>query len=263
MGREGSVHITIAHKGSNARDDRSVPPVYAAKLADVYDAIHSGKDYARESGYLLDVVRRHHPAARTLLETACGTGRFLEALQVEMEVTGLDLSPGMLARAAERMPGAALHVGDMAEFSLGKTFDVVCCLFRSIAYLKTSDRLADAIGTMARHLAPGGIVVIEPFFTPENFWVGRLTCNHHRDESMDITWMYASERPSSRLGRYPIHFLVGSDAGVDHFVEDHELGLFTPHDFQAAFDRAGLSLVYDPVGPTGIGLYIGKRSSRE
>lgn len=247
----------------SAQEDEADLPVYAEKLADVYDAIYSGKDYDRDAAYLLDVIRQHHPSARTLLETACGTGQFLRRFQSDLAVSGLDISPGMLARAGRRVPDAELFAGDMAGFSLGRQYDVVCCLFRSIAYLKTTDRLVESICTMSRHLAPEGIIIIEPFFTPENFWSGKLTSNHYHDDSMDITWMYASERPSTRLGRYSIHFLVGSATGVEHFVEDHELGLFTPADFGASFAQAGLDLIHDPVGPAGTGLYIGKRSRRE
>lgn len=247
----------------SAHEDRANYPVYAEKLADVYDAIYSGKDYDRDAAYVLDVIRQHHPGARTLLETACGTGQFLRRFQPRLAVSGLDISPGMLARAASRVPDAELYSGDMADFSLDRNYDVVCCLFRSIAYLKSADRLAASVSTMSRHLAPGGIIIIEPFFTPETFWSGKLTSNHHHDDSMDITWMYASERPSARLGRYLIHFLVGNAAGVEHFVEDHQLGLFTPADFSAAFAQAGLEMLHDPVGPAGTGLYIGKRSRRE
>lgn len=255
--------LPLHARAPSAHDDRANFPVYADKLADVYDAIYSGKDYDHDAAYLLDVIRQHRPGALTLLETACGTGQFLRRFQPELSVSGLDISPGMLARAARRVPCAELHEGDMAGFSIPKRFDVVCCLFRSIAYVRTTDRLVDAICTMSRHLAPEGIVIIEPFFTPENFWSGKLTSNHYHGDSMDITWMYASERPSSQLGRYPIHVLVGSDTGVEHFVEDHELGLFTLADFEMAFAQAGLDLVHDPVGPAGTGLYIGKRSQRE
>lgn len=247
----------------SAHEDRAKLAVYAEKLADVYDAIYSGKDYDRNAAYLLDAIRQHHPSARTLLETACGTGQFLRRFQPDLDVSGLDISPGMLARAAMRVPDAELHAGDMAGFSLDRQYDVVCCLFRSIAYLKTTSRLAESICTMARHVAPDGIVLVEPFFTPETFWSGKLTSNHYHDDSMDITWMYTSERMSNQLGRYSIHYLVGAATGVEHFVEDHELGLFTRADFDAAFAQAGLQLEYDPIGPTGTGLYIGKRSARD
>jgi hypothetical protein len=69
--------------------------------------------------------------------------------------------------------------------------------------------------------------------------------------------MYVSER-TARGAQLKIHCLVGAPTGVEHFVEVHELGLFTRDDFASAFEAARLTLDYDPVGPGGIGLYIGR-----
>lgn len=37
-------------------------------------------------------------------------------------------------------------------------------------------------------------------------------------------------------------YLVGTPAGVEHFIEVHELGLFSPEGFAQAFGAANLSL---------------------
>src|SRR6266581_41583 len=39
-----------------------------------------------------ELIERHHPEARTILELACGTGAILEQLQRDYEVVGLDVS---------------------------------------------------------------------------------------------------------------------------------------------------------------------------
>src|SRR5262249_61565218 len=59
----------------------------------------------------------------------------------------------------------------MASFDLARVFDAVTCLFSSIGYVGTETRLDAAVATMARHLKPGGTLVIEPWFTPEK-WIG-------------------------------------------------------------------------------------------
>jgi hypothetical protein len=146
----------------------------------------------------------------------------------------------------------------MAGFETGRRYDVVLCLFRSIAYAKTVPRLHSTVAAMARHLAPGGLLLIEPYFTPETYWVNKVTLNEYKQEDLAIAWMYVSERSDS-VARLRINTLVGSPRGVDHFVEVHEFGLFTREDFASAFTAAGLRLQYDPVGPGGIGLYIGRQ----
>lgn len=234
---------------------------YGHSLADVYDLAYHFKDYAAEANYLVATVRRRHPQASSLLETATGTGRFLELLRPQFaDVEGLDLSAAMLARAAARVPGIRLHEADMTAFALSRTFDVVCCLFRSIAYCGTVERLQAAVQAMARHVAPGGLLLVEPYFSPSTYWVGRVTSNNAECGDFKLAWMYVSERDHA-LARLRIHYMVGTPAGVEHFEEVHELGLFDRADFEAAFASAGLRLEFDPGGPTATGLYIGSRSA--
>jgi hypothetical protein len=41
---------------------------------------------------------------------------------------------------------------DMTDFDLGRTYDVVTCLFSAIGIVRTYERLEHAIVSMARHL---------------------------------------------------------------------------------------------------------------
>ena len=57
-----------------------------------------------------------------------------------IEITGVDLSEAMLARAAERMAGAGLPAprtlrADMASFDLGGVFDGAVCPINTFGYL--------------------------------------------------------------------------------------------------------------------------------
>jgi len=51
-----------------------------------------------------------NPNARTLLDVACGTGAHLVHFNNLYAVEGLDLSPDLLAIAAQRLPDIVLHV---------------------------------------------------------------------------------------------------------------------------------------------------------
>jgi ubiquinone/menaquinone biosynthesis C-methylase UbiE len=235
------------------------PKTYKAKLAEIYDAIYEFKDYPKAADYLLTQISKHHPSARTLLEVACGTGKYLEILRRHYDVQGLDASAEMLEKAASRLEGVSLHHADMVDFSLPDRFDVVCCLFRSIGYVRTNDRFDSAINAMARHVNPGGILVVEPFFTPKTFWADTVTLNEYKSPQLQIAWMYTSKRVDS-CAQLDIHYLVGTPAGIDHFTEVHHLGLFDAEDYQRAFRAARLQLTYDEQGPTGVGLYVGRKA---
>ena len=139
------------------------------RSAALYDAIYQGigKDYAAESAEIIDLIRARRPDASTLLDVACGTGGHLEHLRTVFTVEGLEASPHMAAIARTKLgPGVAVHEDDMRRFDLGRRFDAVTCLFSSIGYLRTPDELTQALTTMARHLVPGGVLVVDPWFFP-------------------------------------------------------------------------------------------------
>ena len=228
------------------------------RSARFYDALYGFKNYDEAVARLRALIAERLPDARTLLDVACGTGKHLERLRCSLEVEGLDVNPELLEIARGRCPGVPLHQADMIGFDLGRTFDVVTCLFSSIAYVRTADNLRHAIATMARHVYPGGLLLVEPFFSPERFWTGTITANFVDEPDLKIAWMYTSNADGP-LTVLDIHYLVGTPEGVEHFTERHALGLFTDAEYHEAFAAAGLTVDYDPVGFFGRGLYVARR----
>ena len=227
--------------------------------ADLYDLFYEWKDYAAEAATVHDIVAAHNPAARTLLDVACGTGVHLAHLRAWYEVAGLDRSERMLDVARERLPDVELRAGDMVDFDLGRTFDVVTCLFSSIGYVRTVENLERAVATMARHLAPGGVLIVEPWFAPADFdphHLGRLIVVERPE--MHAVRMNGS-RTDGTLSTFDFHFMIGRPGAVEHRTEVHTLGLFERDAYRAAFESAGLGVEYDEEGLMGRGLWIGRR----
>ena len=226
-----------------------------SRSARLYDAIYASiRDYPREAAELDRLIQERCPAARTLLDVACGTGAHLEHLPA-YEAEGLDLDPEMLAVARERLPKVAFHEGDMADFDLGKRFDAVVCMFSSIGYVRSEERLRSAIAAMAQHLEPGGVLVVEPWLSPE-VWVDRHVGAVFVDEpELKIARMNVGER-EGEVSIFEFEYLVGTPNGLERFNERHELGLFTVEQYLKAFRAAGLEVDHDPEGPMGRGLYI-------
>ena len=227
------------------------------QTARYYDKLYSFKDYRAEAEHLAASIRQHlRSGGNRLLDVACGTGRHIEHLKADFQVEGLDISEGLLELARERNPGVPFHQGDMIDFELAKQFDVVTCLFSSIGYVQTVDNLRRAIGSMARHVVPGGIVIVEPWFTPGTWRPGTVHALFIDEPQLKIARVNTSF-VDGRLSYFDLHYLIGTPQGTEHFVERHELGLFDRAEMTAAFEAAGLAISYDEEGLMGRGLYIG------
>lgn len=222
-----------------------------------YDAIYSTKDYAGEARKLKGVVARYkRSAGNSWLDLACGTGGHVPYLRDGFAYEGLDLDPAMLALARTRFPTIPFHQGDMGDFALGRQFDVMSVLFSSIAYTRTTPRLDQAVATMARHLAPGGVLLIAPFLSPDAWIPGTPHAVFVDQPDLKLARLNVSTSDGT-VAHLDFHYLVATAEGVEHFTEHHELGLFTDEEYRAAFARAGLEVAFDTEGPIGRGLYIG------
>ncbi len=229
------------------------------KSAIYYDRIYSFKNYQKEAEKVHSLVQQHkRSSGRTLLDVACGTGGHLAFLKEHYEAEGLDLNPDMLKIARQKHPNLIFHQADIADFKLDRKFDIIICLFSSIGYVKTKPRLHKAIQNMARHLQPGGVLIIEPWFSPEAFTPGTIHGLWVDQPDLKIARMNLSTVKDS-LSIMDMHHLVGTTKGIEHFIEHHEMGLFTHEQYREAFQAASLQVTYEPEGLTGRGLHIATR----
>jgi SAM-dependent methyltransferase len=233
------------------------------ETAELYDLFYEWKDYAGEAQKLHDMVEVRAPGARTLLDVACGTGRHLEHLRAWYEVEGMDLDDGLLAVARTKLPGVRLEAADMRDFDLGRRFDVVTCLFSSIGYVQTPEALRSSVAAMAKHLAPGGLLIVEPWFTPSGFDPTHPTRAVLVERPGLIGVRMNDSRVHGRLSVMDFHYLVARPGRpMEHLLETHTLGLFTDDEYRSAFEAAGLAVEHDGEGLMGRGLWIGRRSGQ-
>lgn len=232
-----------------------------ARFGTYYDAIYAamGKNYALEADHVHQLIQQHKRSeGKTLLDIGCGTGGHITYLAQNYTVEGLDLSPTMLKVAQERCPGVRFHQGDMTTFALDRQFDAITCLFGAVGYVQTVAKLDATLQNMAHHLLPGGVLVLEPWLTPDQYQSGRLHSVNVDQPDLKITRMNVSERQGD-LSILNFHFMVGTPQGIEYFTEQHYLGLFSVETYLDAFKKSGLDAIQDAEGITGRGLYIGVR----
>ena len=236
------------------------------ETADLYDAFYDGleKDYESEARKVMRLVRRHKRRPRTLLDVACGTGRHLEVFARTLECVGVDVDAAMLAVAGRRC-GANVELvrANMTTLDLGRRFDVVTCLFSSIAYNRTVAALRTTVKRLAAHLAPDGVLVVEPWFAPDEWHDGHLGVLV-ADAAADDAQRAVRVSRSSRRGALSIldfDYLIADQQRTRHVHERHELRLFEWQQYLDAFARAGLQVDVDEYGLFGRGLILGVRAA--
>lgn len=228
------------------------------KSAKFYDALYHFKDYETASEQIKQLVDQHNVKGKRLLDVGCGTGKHIEFLQQSYQTEGLDISPELLSVARSRCPKVPFWEASMVDFDLNHQFDIITCLFSAIAYVKTLDNMELSIANMANHLNTGGLLIVEPWISPENYWLSRITANFVDQADLKIAWMYTSEI-DNLVSVFNINYLVGTPQGVEHFTERHEMGLFTQEQYTLAFQKAGLEVEFDSTGLFGRGIYLGKK----
>jgi ubiquinone/menaquinone biosynthesis C-methylase UbiE len=111
----------------------------------------------------IDLVARYG-RGKEVLECGCGTGLLLERfVGFARRAKGIDLSPGMLAKARER--GLDVCEGSVTDLPFADgSFDVTCS-FKVLAHVP---QIGKALAEMARVTRPGGVVLAE-FYNPLSF----------------------------------------------------------------------------------------------
>ncbi len=232
-----------------------------SESTELYDLIYSEfKDFEAEAREVAVFLQERCPSARRILDVGCGTGRHATALVEEhgFDLDGLDIEAGFLEIARKRCPKGNFFRGDMASFDLGTTYDAVICLFSSIGYVRTVDRLHLTARSMRRHLGPGGVALIEPWFTPEAFEGGSVHVHTVERENLKISRVSRSE-VRGKISWLEFQYLIGKPEEIRHLREVHELGLFTESEMREALLAGGFETVeFDTEGLTGRGLYLAR-----
>jgi SAM-dependent methyltransferase len=130
-----------------------------AKFAAFYDDIMG--DRTETIDQVRSYLTKYLPTAASLLELGAGTGALLAGFTAELEVTGIDQSPEMLAIAEVNVPDARLVRGDITKFALGRRFDVVICMFDTLNHVPSFEDWLEVFERAHEHLVEGGLFIFD------------------------------------------------------------------------------------------------------
>ena len=145
----------------------------------------------------------------------------------------------------------------MSEFRFPDRYDAVTCLFSSIGYLRTLDRVERALTCFREHLAPGGVIAIEPWFPPGALDPARVARNTGEANGVRVSRV-SRVQIEGRLSRLLFDYEIADGMGSRSVSEVHELGLFTTAELLRTFRDAGLDADHDPKGLSDRGLYVAR-----
>ncbi len=157
----------------------SSPPRQDTTVSDQYDAWARMYDvlWRRYVNQTLPVARRALAVApgEAVLDLACGTGELLRRIATETptaELTGVDLAPGMVHRARQKLadvPGARIESADAHDLPVpDDAFDAVVCA-NTFHYFTGPDVV---LREVARVLRPNGRFIVLDWC--RDFWTCRV-----------------------------------------------------------------------------------------
>jgi len=138
-----------------------------------------------------------------VLELGCGTGRTLIPLVPSCGyMHGIDLSDAMLARCQQKLdvagiPSSKAHVerGDITNFALGRTFDLIIAPYRVFQNLETDRQVEGLFNCVRNHLRATGTCILNVFHP---FGSRRCCVTHGARRANTSAGKYAWLGPASR-----------------------------------------------------------------
>lgn len=161
----------------------------------LYDEVFGFRDFEVEVAFVRAAYKRHCPGRPlgSVLELGCGPARHAALLAKSgAHVWALDSSEEMLAHARREAEAASADVaflqGDMADFAvegMESRLDLVLSLLGTFSHMTTNAAAVGAFTSVARHLRPGGMLLLE-LAHPGDLFDGSLVISDEGGEMWEV-----------------------------------------------------------------------------
>jgi SAM-dependent methyltransferase len=213
------------------------------RLAPYYDELMATVPYTYWVKYVERLVRRFRRRPRRVVDLATGTGSVgLILAERRYQVTGVDLSAGMLAEAARKAALLGLQIElieqDLAHLDIKQSFDLAVCLYDSLNYLTGTGDLQSCFRGVFNCLVPDGLFIFdmntERALREELFTQNNLT----RKQPFKYDWKSHYD-PEAKVSRVEMRFWTPEG---DEFSEVHYQRAHPIEDVSAMLVDAGFQI---------------------
>lgn len=213
----------------------------------IYDSVMSEIPYETWFDRLHSELKKRGKAQGHLCELGCGTGemtgRFCDA---GYEVTGIDCSPDMLARAMDkkREDQQILYLNqDMRDFSLHKPANVVLCICDSMNYLLTPEDLRKTFECVWGNMEDGGVFL---FDMKTEYCYEELLGDEVRfeeDDTYSVIWENMYDRQQKINEYWVTMFVRREQSGLyERYDECHRQRAYSRQEVEELLSQAGFAL---------------------
>lgn len=215
-------------------------------FARYYDALTENVDYTARAAeihrligqYASDALQASEADRNLLLDLACGTGSFSEAMAaLGWDVIGVDRSEDMLMQAYQKQaeaeqPGTVRYLRqDMRKLDLFGTISVTLCMLDSINHLPAPSDVRQVFSRVSLFTNPGGLFLFDVNTAYKHRCVLRDQCFVYEPDDAFCTWQ---NRLEDNAPHYPVHiqldFFERSQNGSYHRMTECFTEQIYPHE---------------------------------
>jgi len=202
-------------------------------LAAIYDRFNEESDPSAWTELILSLAEKHASAPiRSVVDAGCGTGSIAICMAKKgLSVTGLDLSPEMLAEAMQKARKAACRIPfvqmDMRRMAVHHPADLVLSACDGVNYLLSEADVRSFFRAARRALKPGGMLVFD-VSTPYKLrsLLGNAFFGEERDEAAYL-WQNSFDEAARRL-KMDITFFIQTKDGL--YRRENEVHIQRAHE---------------------------------
>ena len=221
---------------------------YSKQFAGIYDAIVYGKDeaYAETDELIFLLGQFNSNNTKKVLDLGCGVGKFLVPLaSMEYEMTGIDISQGVLDECAKRLEKRRLEAKliklNANKIKFEQEFDTVISMDSVLHYFDTKQKIINVLKRIYKSLKPNGKIIVENrnLLADLNFY-NEPKVEHVKTNKIDVEYICKNEFDKEKsLFHIDIIAKVKKNGKIKTFSHNEILRFISPEEMEIFLRKSG------------------------